>query len=411
MQMWIYIVRRSALIIPVLVGVMTITFACVSALPVYDRMVSAFGYPPARYPPAYDPTYNCSYWHPGESGQCPNPLYVSHLAALGLNKPIWAQWATYMIDTFTFNWGQTDSHSYVVDTEFPFLRGQSVIQALSDFFPYTLELAGLSLVIIMAIAIPLGNLSAANRNRPVDQASRILSFSGYALPGFLLGGLAVTGVTMLLIGHFGKTVVSPWCPSGEAPGLELVNSWPAARICYSGALSVIGYPLWMANGVTTSPTGFPTIDAIIHHQYWLALDTVIRMIIPALVIAFGAIAGLLRFVRNSMLEVMNMDYVRTARAKGVAERVVVGRHAGRNSLNVTITVLGLTFAGFIGGFAVIESVFNLWGVGRLLAFAIINPIDFGLIFGSTILFTWIIVFANVVVDIAYAFLDPRVRLG
>jgi len=409
--MWIYVVRRAALLFPVLIGVMTITFACVSALPVYDRLVSAYGYPPPRYPPGYDPTYDCSYWNANATGTCPNPLYVTHLHALGLDKPIYIQWATYMYNTFSFNWGQTDSHSYVVYDQFTFLRGQSVVQAVGDFLPYTLELAALSLLIIMAIAIPLGNLSAANRNRPIDQASRVLSFSGYALPGFLLGGLAVTGVTMLFIAHFGRSIVTPWCPGGEPPGLEFINSWPSARTCYSGALSIVGYPLWMANGVSTTPTGFPTVDAIIHHQYWLALDTLIRMIIPALVIAFGSVAGLLRFVRNSMLEVMSLDFVRTARAKGVPEKVVVNRHAGRNSLNVTITVLGLTFAGFIGGFAVIESVFNLWGVGRLLAYSIINPLDFGLIFGSTVLFTWIIVFANVAVDILYAYLDPRVRLG
>ena len=135
------------------------------------------------------------------------------------------------------------------------------------------------------------------------------------------------------------------------------------------------------------------------------------MILPALVIAYGAIAGLLRFVRNSMLEVMNLDYVRTARAKGVPESTVVRRHAGRNSLNVTVTVLGLTFAFFVGGFPIIESVFSLWGVGRLLTYAIEIPLDYGLVFGSTLLFTYLVVFANIIVDVTYAILDPRVRLG
>ena len=90
---------------------------------------------------------------------------------------------------------------------------------------------------------------------------------------------------------------------------------------------------------------------------------------------------------------------------------MVRKHAGRNSLNVTVTVLGLTFAGFIGGFPVIEDVFHLQGVGLLLAYSIQPPYDFGLIFGSTLLFTIIVVIANILVDITYAFLDPRVRLG
>ncbi|MGA8603760.1 MAG: ABC transporter permease, partial [Thermoplasmata archaeon] len=148
-----------------------------------------------------------------------------------------------------------------------------------------------------------------------------------------------------------------------------------------------------------------------HGQYWLGVDTLLRLLLPALVIAYGSIAGLLRFVRNSMLEVMNLDYIRTARAKGVPEKVVVSRHAGRNSLNVTITVLGLTFAFFIGGFPVIEDVFGLDGVGRALALSVQPTIDFGVIFGSTLLFTYLVVAANIIVDVLYAYLDPRVRLG
>jgi len=171
------------------------------------------------------------------------------------------------------------------------------------------------------------------------------------------------------------------------------------------------YPLWLQFGTVSTPTGFPTIDAALHGQWILAADTILRMVFPALIIAYGSIALLLRFVRNSMLEVMNLDFVRTARAKGVPEKIVVKRHAGRNSLNVTVTVLGLTFAFFIGGFPIIEEVFGLQGVGRALALSVQQPYDLGLIFGSTILFTFIVVFANIIVDVVYAFLDPRVRLG
>lgn len=410
MQMWLYIVRRVILLFPVILGVMTITFACISALPVVDRMDSAFGPPPTRYPPGYQPTYNCSYFHIDKPGQCPNPMYDKYAHLLGLDMPVWAQWGTYMVRTLTFQWGYVDNYSAAAG-QFEFMKGQTVITALGELLPYTLELAAVALLIVLAVSIPLGTLSAVNRNRPIDQISRVVSFSGYALPAFLLGGFVSTGVVILLMGHFGHTMTTPWCPRGEAPYLEVNYSWPTANICYTGTLSLQGFPLWVGNGVTSTPTGFPTVDAFVHHDYWLGLDTLIRMVLPALVIAYGSIAGLLRFVRNSMLEVMNLDYVRTARAKGVSEKVVVSRHAGRNSLNVTITILGLTFAGFIGGFPIIETVFNLWGVGRLLALAIQFPLDYGLIFGSTILFTFIVVFANLIVDICYAYLDPRVRLG
>ena len=411
MQLWIYIVRRILLLFPVIIGVMSITFLLTSALPVTDRLISEYGRPPRGDQWGYTNPIPCSAINPGEKGECPNPLVVSDEHALGLDRPIAVQWAVYIFNSFTFNWGSVDNYSQATET-LDFIAGDKVTQAIGGLLPYTIELAVLSLVIVLAVSIPLGNLSAVNRNRPIDQVSRVVSFSGFALPGFLLGGIAATGLIILITHQWGTTIHAPWCHNGENAYFEVFGSWPHPLICYpQSSQSALGYPLWMPTGTTTSPTGFPTVDAAVHHQYWLALDSIIRMLLPALVIAYGAIAGLLRFVRNSMLEVMNLDYVRTARAKGVPESVVVRRHAGRNSLNVTVTVLGLTFAFFIGGFPVIEDIFQLWGVGRLLTFAIEPPLDYGLIFGSTLLFTYLVVFANLIVDVVYAILDPRVRLG
>ncbi|MCI4369274.1 MAG: ABC transporter permease, partial [Thermoplasmata archaeon] len=198
---------------------------------------------------------------------------------------------------------------------------------------------------------------------------------------------------------------TPLCNSTSFPLYQWYGSWPQWS-CVPG-----GQPTWIGSYQQTTPTGFPTFDAIYHQNWYLAFDSVKRLIIPSLVIAYGAIAGILRFVRNSMLEVMNLDFVRTARAKGVPEGTVVRRHAGRNSLNVTITVLGLVFAGFIGGFPIIEFIFNTRGIGLILTYSILQPYDYGLIFGSTLLFTIIVVIANIIVDVLYAYLDPRVRLG
>jgi ABC-type dipeptide/oligopeptide/nickel transport system permease component len=392
MKMWVYIIRRCLLLIPVIIGVMTITFLLTSQLPIEDRLISAIGFSKN----GYQPMIPCSEINAG-NGTCPNPAYVNGVHVLGLDQPIWTQYFAYVYHSITLQWGYTAPHSpaaaIIGPDEFP------VATVLAWYLPYTLELAAISLALILLLAIPIGNYSAVYRNRPMDQGARVMSFSGFALPGFLLAWLLLLGVTFLSGG------VSPECGGTTTHFFDFYNSWPAWT-CVSG-----GEPSWIGQHLQTSPTGFPTVDAILHGDWYLAGDTVFRMLLPAFVIAYGSVAAILRFVRNSMLEVLNLDFVRTARAKGVAESSVVRKHAGRNSLNVTVTVLGLTFAGFIGGFPVIEFVFHLNGVGLLLAYSIQPPYDFGLIFGSTLLFTIIVVIANIIVDITYAFLDPRVRLG
>ena len=392
MKMWMYILRRALLLVPVIVGVMTITFLLTSQLPIEDRLISVLG--PSRT--GYSPTIPCSEIGAG-NGTCSNPAYVRGVHLLGLDQPIWTQYGTYIEHSLTLQWGYTAPHSpaaaVIGPDEYP------VATVLSWYLPYTLELAGLSLVLILLLAVPIGNYSAVYRNRPMDQGARVMSFSGFALPGFLLAWLLLLGVTFLAGG------ISPECGGTSTHFLDFYNSWPQWT-CVAG-----GQPSWIGAHLQTSPTGFPTVDALVHGDWWLAGDTVFRMLLPAFAIAYGSVAVILRFVRNSMLEVLNLDFVRTARAKGISESRVVRKHAGRNSLNVTVTVLGLTFAGFIGGFPIFESVFHLNGVGLLLALSIQPPYDFGLIFGSTLLFTIIVVVANILVDVTYAYLDPRVRLG
>ncbi len=401
MKMWVYVVRRAILLVPVIIGVMTITFLITSGLPISDQLESFYG--PSKF--GYAPEISCKFVNGSQIPGllCPNPVYVKGVAALGLDKPIYVRWAVYMAHALTLQWG-TVANGSAASVEFPIARGEPVSLVLSWYLPYTIELSLIALAIILAIAIPLGNYSAVYRNRPIDQSTRVMSFSGYAFPGFLLAILAYLGLATLLGGF---TAV---CGGASTAYQYALGSWPPLA-CFPNS----NYPTWLGNtaapGVATVPTGIPTIDAMINQNWQLAAESVLRMILPALVIAFGTIALILRYVRNSMLEVMNLDFVRTARSKGVAESNVIRRHAGRNSLNVTVTVLGLTFAFFIAGFPVIELVFALNGVGRLLAYSIQNPIDYGLVFGTTLLFTIIVVAANIIVDVVYAFLDPRVRLG
>ena len=416
MRMSLYIIRRLILLVPIIIGVMTITFVLVSALPINDRLIAAYGAPSPRTSWIYDPilapgTGTCP--GPPNNQSCANPVYDRDVAALGLNQPIPVQWGIYLYHSFTFQWGAVSNHSSA-GLLIPSIHGLPVATVLAWYLPYTIELAILSLVIILVISVPLGNLAAVNRNRPIDQGARVMSFSGFALPTFLLASLALTAVLIGIGANAGYLAHTPWCPSGEPLWNELTGSWPISS-CFGGTGGATSYPGWIHNnGIYTTPTGFPTVDALVAGNYWVALDTVIRMILPALVIAFGTIAILLRFVRNSMLEVMNLDYVRTARSEGIPESIVVKRHAGRNSLNVTLTVMGLLFAFFIGGFPIIEDVFNLNGVGLILAYSVQNsvgPVDFALVFGTTLLFTFIVVIANIIVDVLYAYLDPRVRLG
>ncbi|MCI4366388.1 MAG: ABC transporter permease [Thermoplasmata archaeon] len=410
MKLWVYIIRRILLLIPVIIGVMTVTFVAVadlteagavtfvivSALPVNDKLVSYLG--PNKL--GYNPLIQCAEIGINKAGTCPNPAYTTGYDALGLNQPLYTQWFIYVTHSLTLNWGSTDAKSFASD-QFSLGGAVPITQVLGWYLPYTLELAAISLFLILILAIPIGNYSAVYRNRPLDQGARILSFSGFAMPGFLLGILMLFAFTAVS----GGTTVT-FCNGTATAYSQWYGSWPTMS-CFNGGV----YPSWLSTHLNSSPTGFPTIDAAINGNWFLALDTLRRMILPAIVIAYGSIAGILRFVRNSMLEVMNLDFIRTARAKGVPESTVVGRHAGRNSVNVTVTVLGLTFAGFIGGFPIIESVFGLRGIGLLLAYSIQSPFDYGLIFGTTLLFTIIVVIANIIVDILYAYLDPRVRLG
>ncbi|HTT35324.1 MAG TPA: ABC transporter permease [Thermoplasmata archaeon] len=395
MKMWVYVIRRVLLLIPVIIGVMTITFSLVYFLPVQDKLISLYG--PSKV--GYNPMVPCNQLGIPQSGNCVNPTYVRGYHALGLDQPVFVQWAKYIWNSLTLNWGSTDSGSFA-SHQLGFSGTLPITTALAYLLPYTLELAAISLFIILVLAIPIGNYSAVYRNRPIDQAARVLSFSGFALPGFLLA-------TILLLGVSSAMGAGIHC-NGTADSFDYwYGSWPS-NTCFPPSNR---YPSFIGTYLQTSPTGFPTVDAAIAGNWALAADSIRRMLLPAFVIAFGSIAAILRFVRNSMLEVMNLDFVRTARSKGVPERTVVSRHAGRNSLNVTVTVLGLTFAAFIGGFPIIEDVFHLRGVGLMLAYSIQRPFDYGLIFGVTLLFTIIVVIANIVVDILYAYLDPRVRLG
>ena len=229
--------------------------------------------------------------------------------------------------------------------------GHSVVEEIQIRFPLSLELAIIATLLAIAIAIPLGVLAAVRQDTWTDYAIRIFSIGGLAMPSFWIGLLMVL-TTITLFG---------WAPP------------------------FVFTPL--------------TVDPFAN---------LAQMILPALSVGYRYSAVSMRMTRSTVLEVLREDYVRTARAKGVRESVVVMRHALRNALLPVITVISLEFAFLIGGLVVTEQVFNLNGIGKLLVDAVAHR-DYTLIQALVLLLASVFVLINFVVDMVYVVLDPRIR--
>jgi peptide/nickel transport system permease protein len=231
--------------------------------------------------------------------------------------------------------------------------GQPVTEALLDRAQPTLLLTFYALTIQVLIAIPFGVISAVKHNSIIDRVLMVLSISGAAIPSFFLG--------IMLILFF--AVRLQWLPSG-------------------GYTSI-------------------TEDPIQHFK---------QMIMPAFALGFTSAGLLARLVRSSMLDVLKEDYIRTAQAKGLPQRLMVVRHALRNALIPAITVIGYSLGGLLGGAVVTETVFTIPGMGRLVVQSVARR-DFPVIQGAILLIATIYVLANLLVDVLYVYIDPRVRYG
>jgi peptide/nickel transport system permease protein len=232
--------------------------------------------------------------------------------------------------------------------------GETVADIIITGLPKTLSLATLSFLIATAIAVPAGIVAALRRNTVFDYAASVVAFVGVSMPSFWLGILLILVFSVRL----------RWLPA-------------------------IGY-------------ADPTEDGVVA---WLE-----RLILPSLAIGAAYSAILMRFVRAGLLEVLSSDYVRTARAKGVREHAVVLRHAMRNALIPVVTVMGIQLALLLSGTVVVETVFSIRGIGRILVAAIFDR-DYPIVQGVILLIAVIFVMANLLVDIVYTFLDPRIRYG
>jgi peptide/nickel transport system permease protein len=285
----------------------------------------------------------------------------------GLDKPFYVKYVNYLDQIIHGNlgWSQT--------------MNETVAQVIETRFPATLELALYSIIPIIFVGIWLGVVAAVHHNGFLDQVLRVVALIGYSVPAFVLG-------LLLLFIFYG---VLGWLPPGRLGlGFEMIYNSP----------------------VFHHYTGLVTIDSLLNGRVWMFLDALKHLIDPVLTLSFLSWAGLLRITRSSMLESLGQDYVRTARAKGLSEHVVITKHARRNALIPATTVAGLMFIGILGGVVITETIFNYPGVGSAIAQAS-EQLDYATVLGLSLLFGLITVVGNLVVDVSYALIDPRVRLG
>jgi peptide/nickel transport system permease protein len=275
----------------------------------------------------------------GSGGAVAPEVIQGERHALGLDKPILAQFADWMGAVVHLDFGKSLWTDHPVMDEVKIRLGLSV------------ELAVLATLLAIALAIPLGVLAAVHRDTWIDYAIRIFSIGGLAMPSFWIGILMI--LVLLTLFH--------WAPP------------------------LFFTPLW------ENP-----------------LANLSQLIWPAIAVGYRYSAVAMRMTRSSVLEVLGEDYIRTARAKGVSEQLVVVKHALRNSLLPVITVISLEFAFLIGGLVVTEQVFNLNGLGKLLVDAVAHR-DYTLIQALVLLMAAIFVFINFIVDMLYVVFDPRVR--
>lgn len=264
----------------------------------------------------------------------------------GLDKPLHVQYLDWITRFAKLDFGKS------------FVDGRKVLDKIAERIPITLTINILSMLIIFLIAIPIGVLSATKQYSLFDKLSTVFVFIGFSTPTFWLA--------LLLMILFGVNM---------------------------GILPI---------------SGIQSIDVSEMGPFERLLDWIRHLILPVGISAFGGIAGLSRYSRSSMLEVIRQDYIKTARAKGLNESKVIFRHAFRNALMPIVTILGLSIPGLIGGGVIFETIFAIPGMGQLF-YASTMARDYPTIMGILVIGAMLTLFGNLIADISYALVDPRVR--
>jgi len=292
----------------------------------------------------------------------------SIIETYGLNKPFWVQYGTWLNQVLHGNLGWSKAVS------------MPVWDAIWHFLPATLELAIFATPIIIFMGIFLGTKAAAHKDRPLDHVTRVGAIAGWSLPTFWLG-------LMLLMVFYGLF-------RGLLPPERL--SFPISLVVSSAEF--VRY------------THINTIDAILNLNGPVLLDALRHLVLPVTTLSVVNVAFIMRLMRSSMLESLGKGYVLAARAKGLAENVVINKHARRNALIPVITVSGYVFAGLANGVVITETIFAYKGIGWWAALAA-TRLDIAGVLGFALFNAVLFVLVNLVVDILYTRVDPRVRLG
>jgi peptide/nickel transport system permease protein len=278
----------------------------------------------------------------------------------GLDKPLYVQYLT-----FVRNLGRGELGTSI-NTR------RAVTKDLAQFLPATIELATTAILFALVLGLPLGIFAAIRRDGPVDHLARLVSLVGVSIPIFWLAT-----VSLVL---FYATLHWTVGPGRLGPQIE--------RPDYV--------------------TGFYIVDSLIAGDYEAFRSAAAHLVLPGLVLASSVMGIVTRVTRSSMLEVLSQDYTRTARAKGLREARVVARHALRNALIPTVTVLGLAYGGLLSGAVMTETIFAWPGLGRY-AFQSVVTNDFPAIMGVTFVIGIMYVLVNLVVDLLYGWLDPQIH--
>jgi peptide/nickel transport system permease protein len=300
-----------------------------------------------------------------------DPRQLSQLESViekyGLRKPMPVQYGIWLKQVARGDLGYSETAKMPVAT------------AVTSFFPATFELTLVAFFPILLVGVYFGVLSAVYKDKFVDHATRFVAITGYSLPSFVLG-------LLLLMVFYGKL---HWFPPGR----------------YTLETDMIVHADTFRHF-----TGLLTLDCLLNGQFAAFKDVLAHLVLPAATLLYISVALLLRITRSSMLEELSKDYIRTARAKGLPERVIIRKHALANALIPVVTLSSLLFIGLLGGVVITETVFDFPGIGRWGVQAA-QQLDVPGVLGSTLLAAGLFVIANMVSDILYAVVDPRIRVG
>ncbi|EQA4071881.1 ABC transporter permease, partial [Klebsiella aerogenes] len=313
-------------------------------------------------------TFIISHLIPGDparllAGDRASDEIVRHIRQqLGLDLPLWQQFARY-VDALLHG-----------DLGTSIRTGRPVLEDLKTFFPATLELAFCALLIALLVGIPLGVLSAVYRNRWTDHLVRLMALTGISTPAFWLG----LGVIVLFYGKL------DWLP-----GSGRLDDWfdPPTRV-----------------------SGFYLLDSLLEGNIEVFFNALQHLILPAATLAFVHLGIVARQIRSAMLEQLNEDYIRTALASGLPKFTIVVRYALPNALIPSITVLGLALGDLLYGAVLTETVFAWPGMGAYVVSSI-QALDFPAVMGFAIVVSFAYVLVNLVVDLLYLWIDPRMGRG